>query len=169
MQSFGRRDDVFLNLHRPVAQTYPMPDPIDTVVAMEIGTRRNKAMLPRLRPRWPPMLHFRSGIGQWRVAHGAFVASDLASFITGAYIPVCGGNVMPCIEARRSDSSGNRHCSDHWPTSAMSRRYLSPPQCTDREALLSSRFWHSTRGRVLALLRRADRSVMDLAKRLRLH
>ncbi len=26
-----------------------------------------------------------------------FVASDLASFITGAYIPVCGGNVMPAI------------------------------------------------------------------------
>lgn len=27
----------------------------------------------------------------------AFLASDLASFITGAYIPVCGGNVMPSI------------------------------------------------------------------------
>lgn len=27
----------------------------------------------------------------------AFLASDLASFITGAYIPVSGGNVMPCI------------------------------------------------------------------------
>ncbi len=27
----------------------------------------------------------------------AFLASDLASFITGAYIPVCGGSVMPCI------------------------------------------------------------------------
>ena len=27
----------------------------------------------------------------------AFIASDLASFITGAYIPVCGGNVMPAI------------------------------------------------------------------------
>jgi 3-oxoacyl-[acyl-carrier protein] reductase len=27
----------------------------------------------------------------------AFLASDLASFITGAYIPVCGGAVMPCI------------------------------------------------------------------------
>lgn len=26
-----------------------------------------------------------------------FLASDLASYITGAYIPVCGGNVMPCI------------------------------------------------------------------------
>lgn len=27
----------------------------------------------------------------------AFLASDLASFITGAYIPVCGGNVIPGI------------------------------------------------------------------------
>lgn len=26
-----------------------------------------------------------------------FLASDLAAFITGAYLPVCGGNVMPCI------------------------------------------------------------------------
>jgi len=27
----------------------------------------------------------------------AFLASDLAGYITGVYIPVCGGNVMPCI------------------------------------------------------------------------
>ena len=27
----------------------------------------------------------------------AFLASDLANFITGAYVPVCGGNVMPTI------------------------------------------------------------------------
>jgi 3-oxoacyl-[acyl-carrier protein] reductase len=27
----------------------------------------------------------------------AFLASDLASFITGAYVPVCGGNVMPAV------------------------------------------------------------------------
>ncbi len=27
----------------------------------------------------------------------AFLASDLASYITGAFIPVCGGNVMPSI------------------------------------------------------------------------
>ncbi|MCC6580175.1 MAG: SDR family oxidoreductase [Phycisphaeraceae bacterium] len=27
----------------------------------------------------------------------AFLASDLSSFITGAYVPVCGGNVMPAI------------------------------------------------------------------------
>lgn len=27
----------------------------------------------------------------------AFLASDLAGFISGAYLPVCGGHVMPCI------------------------------------------------------------------------
>jgi len=27
----------------------------------------------------------------------AFLASDLASFVTGLYIPVCGGNVMPAV------------------------------------------------------------------------
>ncbi len=27
----------------------------------------------------------------------AFLASDLAAYITGAYLPVCGGNVMPAI------------------------------------------------------------------------
>ena len=27
----------------------------------------------------------------------AFLASDLACFINGVYLPVCGGNVMPCI------------------------------------------------------------------------
>jgi len=27
----------------------------------------------------------------------AFLASDLASFITGLYLPVCGGNVMPAV------------------------------------------------------------------------
>ncbi len=32
------------------------------------------------------------------VAHVVvFLASDLASFVTGAYVPVCGGNVMPSI------------------------------------------------------------------------
>lgn len=32
------------------------------------------------------------------IAHAvAFLASDLASFITGVYLPVCGGNVMPAI------------------------------------------------------------------------
>jgi len=39
----------------------------------------------------------RCGTAQ-EIAHAvAFLASDLASFITGAYIPVCGGTVMPAI------------------------------------------------------------------------
>ena len=32
------------------------------------------------------------------IAHAvAFLASDLAAFITGVYLPVCGGNVMPAV------------------------------------------------------------------------
>jgi 3-oxoacyl-[acyl-carrier protein] reductase len=27
----------------------------------------------------------------------AFLASDLARYITGVYLPVCGGNVMPTV------------------------------------------------------------------------
>ncbi len=27
----------------------------------------------------------------------AFLASDLAAFVSGVYLPVCGGNVMPAI------------------------------------------------------------------------
>jgi alpha-L-fucosidase len=36
VQSFGRPDDVFLNLHKPAMLTYPMPDATDTVIAMDI-------------------------------------------------------------------------------------------------------------------------------------
>ena len=32
-----------------------------------------------------------------------FLASDLAGFITGAYLPVSGGNVMPCIYKKNKD------------------------------------------------------------------
>jgi alpha-L-fucosidase len=35
VQTFGRPDDIFLNLHQPVSYTYPMPDPIDTVVEFD--------------------------------------------------------------------------------------------------------------------------------------
>jgi 3-oxoacyl-[acyl-carrier protein] reductase len=32
------------------------------------------------------------------IAHAvAFLASDLAAFITGVYLPVCGGNIMPAV------------------------------------------------------------------------
>ncbi len=51
------------------------------------------------RPEW-----YRNGVPLKRFGHDqeianavAFLASDLAGFISGAYLPVCGGNVMPCI------------------------------------------------------------------------
>ncbi len=39
----------------------------------------------------------RRGTDQEAANAVAFLASDLASFITGAYLPVCGGNVMPTV------------------------------------------------------------------------
>jgi len=39
----------------------------------------------------------RRGTDQEVANVAAFLASDLASFITGAYVPVCGGNVMPRV------------------------------------------------------------------------
>jgi 3-oxoacyl-[acyl-carrier protein] reductase len=39
----------------------------------------------------------RMGTDQDIANAAVFLASDLAGFITGAYIPVCGGNVMPTI------------------------------------------------------------------------
>ncbi|MBL4702862.1 MAG: SDR family oxidoreductase [Phycisphaeraceae bacterium] len=51
------------------------------------------------RPQW-----YRNGIALKRygkdqdIANAvAFLASDLASYITGTYLPVCGGNIMPAI------------------------------------------------------------------------
>jgi 3-oxoacyl-[acyl-carrier protein] reductase len=54
------------------------------------GTERNEAY-----ERTVPLR--RRGTDQEIANVVAFLASDLASFITGAYIPVCGGNVMPAI------------------------------------------------------------------------
>jgi len=46
-------------------------------------------------------VHYRSGSaraeGQDIANTVCFLASDLARFITGVYLPVCGGNVMPCV------------------------------------------------------------------------
>jgi len=39
----------------------------------------------------------RRGLDQEIANAVAFLASDLASFITGCYLPVCGGNVMPGV------------------------------------------------------------------------
>ncbi|MBD3177801.1 MAG: SDR family oxidoreductase, partial [Armatimonadia bacterium] len=39
----------------------------------------------------------RRGTGEETANAVAFLASDLASFVSGVYLPVCGGNVMPGI------------------------------------------------------------------------
>lgn len=54
------------------------------------GTQRQEAYEARVPLR-------RRGTDQEIASVVAFLASDLASYITGAYIPVCGGNVMPAI------------------------------------------------------------------------
>lgn len=56
----------------------------------QAGTERNEAYDKNVPLR-------RRGTDQEIANVVAFLASDLASFITGAYIPVCGGNVMPAI------------------------------------------------------------------------
>lgn len=41
VQSFGRPDDIFMNIHQPLPHTHIMPDPVDTVIALRVssGTR----------------------------------------------------------------------------------------------------------------------------------
>ncbi len=46
---------------------------------------------------WSKVPMQRRGTAQEIANAVLFLASDLASYITGAYIPVCGGNVMPAI------------------------------------------------------------------------
>ena len=46
---------------------------------------------------WSKVPMQRRGTAQEIANAVLFLASDLASYITGAYIPVCGGNVMPTI------------------------------------------------------------------------
>jgi 3-oxoacyl-[acyl-carrier protein] reductase len=56
----------------------------------EAGTERNRGYEASV-----PLA--RRGTDQEIANIVAFLASDLASFITGAFVPVCGGNVMPAI------------------------------------------------------------------------
>ena len=56
----------------------------------EAGTERSEAYESTVALR-------RRGTDQEIANAVLFLASDLSSFITGAYIPVCGGNVMPAI------------------------------------------------------------------------
>ena len=59
--------------------------------------RNYKPLIPRRNPYAKSVPLRRRGEDQ-EIAHTVvFLASDLAGFITGAYIPVCGGNVMPAI------------------------------------------------------------------------
>ena len=46
---------------------------------------------------WSKVPMQRRGTAQEIANTVLFLASDLASYITGVYIPVCGGNVMPAI------------------------------------------------------------------------
>lgn len=86
-------------------------DRVLRVLAREIGT--HGITVNQVAPGWT-ISENRSGEGtpQWyldsvalkrrgtdqEIANAvAFLASDLASFITGAYLPVCGGTVMPAI------------------------------------------------------------------------
>ena len=46
---------------------------------------------------WSKVPMQRRGTAQEIANAVLFLASDLASYVTGAYIPVCGGNVMPTI------------------------------------------------------------------------
>ena len=59
--------------------------------------RGGRGLLNRLSPYAKKVPLRRRGEDQEIANVVAFLASDLASFITGAYIPVCGGNVMPGI------------------------------------------------------------------------
>jgi 3-oxoacyl-[acyl-carrier protein] reductase len=59
--------------------------------------RTVKSWIPRRNPYAKNVPLRRRGEDQEIANVVAFLASDLAGFITGAYIPVCGGNVMPAI------------------------------------------------------------------------
>ncbi len=53
VQTFGQPNDIFFNLYQPTAHTYLMPDPIDTVVAMELVPENQQVEEARLQT-WQP-------------------------------------------------------------------------------------------------------------------
>ena len=57
----------------------------------------DKPDAPSTKAYWESVPLQRRGTDQEMANVVAFLASDMASFITGAYIPVCGGNVMPTV------------------------------------------------------------------------
>jgi len=88
-------------------------DGVLRVLAKEIG--KHQITVNQVAPGWTLSDKLRDGSNQAHAEYGAkvplgrvgtdqeianvvaFLASDLASYITGAYVPVCGGNVMPTI------------------------------------------------------------------------
>jgi NAD(P)-dependent dehydrogenase (short-subunit alcohol dehydrogenase family) len=84
------RDTIVANLGEQVTVNQVAPGWTISAQDRERGTGRNpgyEASVPLAR----------RGTDQEVANVVAFLASDLASFITGAFIPVCGGNVMPAI------------------------------------------------------------------------
>ena len=86
-------------------------DGVLRVLAKEVGEHNvtvNQVapgwMISEDRPESSASEQYRQGVPMKHRGHAqeianlvAFLASDLAGFITGAYIPVCGGNIMPAI------------------------------------------------------------------------
>ena len=50
----------------------------------------------------------------------AFLASDLTGFITGLFVPVCGGNVMPCIQEGENSADRCTMAAKHQGSTARS-------------------------------------------------
>ncbi|MEM1211241.1 MAG: alpha-L-fucosidase [Planctomycetota bacterium] len=55
VQTFGEPDDLFLNLRRPIQATYRIPDPVDTVVALEVVPEAEQAQVRAEQTRDPSL------------------------------------------------------------------------------------------------------------------